>query len=312
MQMNEAIFRKSLGDFLTPRRLLIYLVVVSLPQLMFANLSGEANMFTSLGMGLKTEFIMGFFLIFAFVWVCGVAPAVLSSLMGASFVAQEEADGTLLVLVSKPVRRVDIFLSKFAAFALASLAFAASSLLVSLYIWASAFKLDLYSFFRVLSMFPILLIYCMLVCLLFGSISAAISTMFSSKIKALVPVILVVLLTFFVFIPIRGGARAAGVYQSFMLDAVDLGYDLGNIYIGLLEKTGTRLVPYVQMVVGTFTGTFVVPEGGMLIDYDHGFILPSLKKATYHSLFHSLLKWLVLPALLVVLGLWIFRRRDIN
>lgn len=312
MGINKAIFDKSLGDFLTPKRLLIYLVVVALPQLMFSNLSEEANMFSGLGMGLKTEFVIGFFLVFAFVWVCGVAPAVLASLMGASFVAQEEADGTLLVLVSKPVRRVDIFLSKFAAFTVAALAFSASSLLVSLYIWASAFKLDFYSFFRVLALFPVLVVYCLLVCLLFGSIAAAISALFSSRLKALVPAVVIVMVTFFVFIPIRGAARSSGIYQSFLLDAVDLGYDLGNIYVGLLEKAGTRLVPIAQMVVGTFTGTFKVPEGGMPIDYDHGFILPTLEAAAYHSLLHSGLKWLALPTLLILLGLWIFRRRDIN
>ncbi|MBR9681419.1 MAG: ABC transporter permease subunit [Candidatus Altiarchaeota archaeon] len=310
--INKAIFKKTLSDALNLKRVLIYLVVVLLPQFLFVNVSKEAQMFSNLGMALKTEFLIGFFLIFAFVWVCGIAPAIMSSLICSSFVAQEEADGTLLMMVSKPIKRVSLLLSKFLAFSLSALMLSALSLFASIYLWASFFGLDFYSLFRVLSLFPILTFYSVFVSLIFGSMSAALSTMFSSRMKALVPMILILVLTFFVFIPIRGAARDAGVYESFMLDKIDLGYDLGNVFVGALEVVGTRLVPFVQMVVGTFTGTFVVPEGGLLIDYDHGFILQSLQMVTYHSLGHSFLKWVLIPLLLVGLGILIFNRRDIG
>ncbi len=310
--VNKAVFKKTISDILSLRKILIYLAVVLIPQLLFINLSKEAQMFSNSGMALKTEFLIGFFLVFAFIWVCGIAPALLSSLVCSAFVAQEEADGTLLMVISKPIKRVNFLLSKFLAFALSALVLSALSLFASIYLWASLFSLDFYSLFRVLSLFPILTFYSFFVSIIFGSMSAAISTMFSSKIKALVPMILILILTFFAFIPIRGAVRSAGIYRTFMFDEIDLGYDLGNVFIGALESAGIKLVPFVQMVVGTFTGTFVIPEEGLLIDYDHGFILQSLEKATYHTLAHSFLKWVAIALFLVGLGVALFNRKDIS
>ncbi len=310
--INLAIFKKTLFDFMKIKNIVIYLAIISLPLLLFSNLSEEGKMFLNLSMELKTEYLFGFFLIFSFFWVCGISISMLSIIMCSSFVAEEASDKTLLLMVSKPVSRTSMLFSKFLAFIVISLIFSMLSIFTSIYVWASAFNLDIYSLGKFFSLIPILVLYSVFVSILFGSLSAAISALFSSKIKVLIPMIAILMITFFAFIPIRGATQELGVYQSYFLDSIDLGYDLGNIYINTLESFNIKLIPFVQSIIGTFTGTYFIPKDGIRIDYDHGFILETLEKTGYHTLYYSFGKWIIMPIILISMGLIIFNKRDVH
>lgn len=309
--INGAIFRRTLSDFTRPRALLTYLVFLSVPMLLFATLASDAPFFSAVSLDLQTEYTFGFFSVLAFVWVFGVALAVLSAYFCSSLIAGEVADHTLLLLVSKPVSRLQIFLSKFLAFLAALALYSAVSLLVSVYVWASVFQLDFTALAFFVSKTPFFFAYSLFVGLFFGSLSAAVSALSSSKLKSMVPILLLVILTFFVFIQVRGAARSMGSYRG-LLSSLDVGYDLGNLYVTTLEAGGVRFIPYMQMVIGTFTGIYDVPREGVVIDHDHAFILPSLERLDYRSPLRSLLKLLLLPGLLTLLGLAVFTRRDIG
>jgi len=309
--INRAIFERTVSDFTKLRTVLIYLVALSVPLLIFANFASEAPFFSVTSLDLRAEYIFGFFSVLSYIWVAGVAIALLSAVFCSSLIAGEVADRTILLLVTKPVRRVEIFLSKFLAFIVAIVIYSAISLLVAIYIWASFFELDVTSLSLFLSKAPLFFLYSLFVALFFGSLSAAISTISSSRLKAILPSILLIILAFFVFIQVRGAARSLGSYRG-LLSFLDVGYDFGNIYVTTLERGGVKFIPFMQTVIGTFTGVYDVPREGIKIDYDHGLILPSLDRLYYRSPTESFLKLTVLPIVLTALGLLIFSRRDVG
>ena len=310
--INYAVFRKVLNDYLNVKNLLIYLVIVSIPSLFFTSLSEEAKLFSNLSLELKTEYMSGFFLLFSFFWICGISIVVLSSVVCSSFVAEEIANRTLLLLVAKPVNRTGLIISKFFAFMIIALVFSSVSIFFSIYLWTSLLNLDFYSLSRFASFVPLLIGYSFLVSLIFGSLATALSVVSSNKLRVILPVIAVLMLTFFALIPIRGALIQANVYESHAISLVDLGYDLGNVYISLLEASDVKLIPPLQTAVGTVTGVYEIPREGVKIDYDHGFVLPSLDRLEYRSFRHSLLKWTVIPLIFFAASLVVFERRDIS
>lgn len=309
--INKAIFEKTFKDFFSLKTILIYAVFLSVPLIIFSNVALEADFFNVTSLDLMVEYLFGFFSVFSYVWVCGMAIGILAAYFCSSMIAQEVNDRTILLLVTKPVSRASIFLSKFLAFLAAILVYSALSLFLSVYIWASVFELDIQSLWVFVSKIPYFFIYSVFVALFFGSISAAISALSSSRLKSIVPSVILVILAFFVFIQVRGVARNLGVYNG-ILSFSDVGYDFGNLYISTLEAGGVRFIPFMQGVLGTFTGTYKVPQEMVDIDYDQGVILPSLKRLNYRTPFSSLLKLIILPGLLTLLGLVVFVKRDIN
>jgi len=306
------VFEKALKDNLKIKYLAIYIAIALLPFLMFANLSEEAKLFSTLNVELRAEYIAGFYTIFSFFWLAGIALAVLAVFICSGFVADELANRTLLLMSSKPIKRTHFILAKFAAFFITALLFAFLSFFFSIYLWASLFNLDIFSFSKFLPFILPLLFYSVFVILVFGSLATALSTIFSTRMKALLPLIAMIMLAFFAFIPIRSAAQSLGVYNKYYLDMLDLGYDLGNIYINMLDSYGIKLIPPMQSVMGTFTGVYKIPRHGLRIDYDHGIILRELEKTRYHSLKHSMVKWLIAPAILLLIGIFLFNRKDVH
>jgi len=310
--INYTIFKKVLKDYLNLKNLLIYLAIVSIPSLFFASLSEEARFFSNLSLELKTEYMGGFFLMFSFFWICGISVVIFSSIVCSTFVAEEASNRTLLLLVAKPVKRTTLIISKFLAFIIIALVFSSISILFSIYLWASLLNLDFYSLSRFITFVPMLIIYSFLVSLIFGSLSTSFSVISSSKLKVILPVVAILMLTFFALMPIRGALIKANVYETHLISWVDLGYDLGNIYISLLETSNIKLIPPLQTAIGTITGVYDIPPEGIKIDYDQGFVLPELDRLRYRSFEHSLLKWTLIPLLLFIISLIIFERRDIS
>lgn len=71
-------------------------------------------------------------------------------------------------------------------------------------------------------------------------------------------------------------------------------------------------ISYHQTAIGSFTGVYEIPPEGVKIDYDHGFILPNLDKTGFRSFKDSLLKWTLIPFLLLIVSLIVFERRDVH
>ena len=310
--INRALFKRVLKENLTLKYLVIYLIIVSLPSLFFISLSEEIRMLAGAGLELKSEYMSGMFLIFSFFWICGVAISVLSAAICSSVVAEESSSRTLLLLVSKPVKRTSIIISKFLAFTVVITVFSLSSLLLSVHLWISLLNLDLLSLIKFLGFLPLLMIYSLLVALIFGSIATAFSVLFSSKLKTVLVTTAIIMLTFFAFLPVRETLISANVYSNHVISVFDLGYDFGNIYVTLLEKGNVKLIPPLQTAIGAVTGIYRIPPEGMKIDYDQEFILPSLEKTHYRAFSHSVAKLVLLASALLILSLLIFERKDVH
>ncbi len=311
MGINRAVFRKTLSDFTGARLTAAYLAFVSVPLLLFSKIASSTNIIPVISMDLRTEYLFGFFSVFVVLWICGVALSILAAYFGSALIAQEASDRTLLLLATKPISRKSIFISKLAAM-LAALAIQISlSLALATYIWVSSFDLDLSALLMFLSKLPIFAVYALFVALFFGTLSASISAVSSSRLRAVLPSILLIIVAFFVFIQIRGATRAMGGYDG-LLGFSDIGYDLGNIYISTLEKGGIRTIPLIQGIIGKFMGTYRTPQNLMEIDYDHGVILPQLEKEEFRTAGQSAAKLSAISLSLTLLGMLAFSRRDIH
>lgn len=309
--INLAITHMVMKKYLTPKVLIIYLIVLCTPFFFMTQAIQDIPFLRTSVLELRIEYMFGFLLFSGFVWI-SACMGIFSSLICSSFVAEEASDRTLLLMVSKPVSRFGFLFSKFLGFLILALIYSVLSAFASIYAITSFLNLDLITFFRMLQAVPSLICFSLLVSLVFGSLGLFLSSITSSKLKVILPIMGILVFSFFVFAPVRGIARENGIYSNQILEFIDLGYDFGNAYISLLESNGVKTIPFIQGMMGMITGVYKVPEHMVRIDFDQGFILESLEKESFHSVNESFAKLSLLIFLSLVTGSLYFRRRDIH
>jgi len=308
--LNKAIFAKMVRRYVNFKYLFLYLVAISVPLFFISGVAERLPFFNMTTLDFKAEYMLSIFLFISFVWICGAAIAMLSSVL-CSFIAEEAGDRTLLISVSKPVSRTSLILSKFLGFIVVMLIYSVISLLVSVYLLVSLLSLDIFTFLHLLPLSLILIPYSLLISIFFGSIALLFSSMSSSRLKVIIPIIILLVLTFFAMIPTRSILRSSNMYKG-VVEFIDVGYDMGNIYLSILEGMNIRLIPFIQTGLGTVSGVYEIPKDGVKIDFDHNFIMESLDKAKYHSKDESFLKILSFTFLSFLISLIWFNRRDVH
>ncbi|RLJ06214.1 MAG: hypothetical protein DRP18_01375 [Candidatus Aenigmatarchaeota archaeon] len=310
--INFAVTQMVVKKYLTPKVIILYLIVLCAPLFFMTQGIQDIPFLKTSVLELKTEYIFGFLLFSGFVWVSGACIGIFSSLICSSFVAEEASDKTLLLMVSKPVSRTGFLLSKFTGFLILALIYSVLSAFASIYAITSFLNLDLLTFFRMLQAVPSLIGFSILVSLFFGSLGVFFSSLTSSKLKVVVPVIGILVFSFFVFAPVRGIARDNGIYSGQVLEFTDLGYDFGNLYVSILKMNSVKTIPFIQSMLGMVTGVYKIPEHMVRIDFDQGFILENLERESYHSVSTSFAKLFLAVFLFLGSGVFYFKKRDIH
>ncbi len=312
----HVIMFKTLRDLFSVRRSVLYLIAIAIPVVfgsyMFVNNPFGDFSLSEMGLLMQNQMVGSFFVIMSFMWIAGLPLAFLSIATCGDFVSKEQQDGTLLVLVSKPVRRYEIILGKFLAFMVNVALLEAVAFLLSLSLVSSIMNLDTYILNQLLSILPVLFLYSLLVAFVFSSLATAFSSFSRNRIKTLIALVGITILIFFGFTVIRNWTVEYGIYEGYGLNYLDVNYHLGNAYVFLLDSSGMRLMPISQGVLGMFTGVYDLVDFAKLLDRDIGAFPPSLEKKNYVHPVGSISLWPALAVVLLLAGMITLERREIE
>ena len=255
----RSIVRKTLIDLTGWKRILILTILglaVPIPAAVAWRLTLTGRDFS---LEMQTYYVVTNFLTISFIWVAGFFLAFLVATNAAGAISKEAGDGTLLPLVSKPISRRQIVLGKFAAVAINAILFEAIILVLLAVMLRFMLPISTVTLMALLGAIPWILLYSLLVILVFGAISMALSALMESQIRIMAITIAVVVLVYGVItISHLMGIQSTKAYQEYHLYVFDAPYHLGNAFVPVMKQAmGGDLLPSSQLNgFQAFTGVF--------------------------------------------------------
>lgn len=243
-----------------------------------------------------------------FFWTLGIAFICIIGVSGASLIAEEVHSGTMLILVSKPIRRIKIFLGKFLGLFLygALLSFCAVFLLG--WIAVLRYSANLLHFFALIPFLFASYLYSLILLLLFCSIILALSSIMKRPRNAALGVLLLVIFSFVGMMILK--MFIIDYYEEYYLYHIDLGYHLANIYISFLESFDA--IPLVAEWQQWFAMTTGVYETTSPTDPDQDINPGGMIRTDYYLPIYSLLIWVGIAIGLLIYGLFSLEKREIS
>lgn len=316
------VMAKTLRDLMTLKRAI---AVVGLGLLPPAVLSATwwRGLFNSGAMSFEMQmgYLVGAFMVMAFLWQAGFYLAYSGvALSGLEAIAKEDSQGALLMMVSKPISRVQFLLGKFLALVLAALALELVLLLGTLVAFWAIIGVDPQIVSVLLGLVPWVFLFSVIVSILFAAISLALSALVKNDVMRSVGMLLALALVFSAGPMMR--ATWADKYESYRLYYVDGSYNLGNAYVMLLDRAEQgRMLPAAQAWLGLSTGAYKAGPQTILVmflggpasfDPDIGAMSPSLEQSMYIPPGVSLLLCLLAGAAAFAVGAVALNRKEVQ
>lgn len=244
-------------------------------------------------------------LIYSFYTYCIMFPIILT-VVGAPLIAEELKSGTMLTLISKPISRGEILITKYLA--LTCFGFLINFTSLSLITLIAPLK---YNFEGVADFFVINLLFSLIVQFFFQSIAFSFSCLFKKTRNAILMPLLIIIITFFVLMTFRPlfiymylGDSEVPIYIQFQLFHFDLGYHLFNAYLGFMNIISggvSENMMYFLYMFGLYTQEF---------DPDTWEV--TFTRNDFYSPLGSLIFLLSIAIGLMLLGYFLFKKRDIS
>ena len=179
----QVVLGKTLGDLMSLKRtILLVLIGLSIPlAVSFAWRAEMTN--TPMSLEMQTHYVIDNFAILLYMWLAGFFLVLSVVATAAGFISKEDSDGTLLLLVTKPIKRSEIVLGKFLALVLNTAFLQATVLLLSILVFWLVVPIDPDTFGALMGLLPWVFLYSLLVTVVFGSIAVGLSTLMKSRDK---------------------------------------------------------------------------------------------------------------------------------
>lgn len=286
------LIRKTLiFDLCTIKRIIISVfVMVLVPALILAfapPFSGEQHVVQLLGF---VTWYYNFAIMFPIIIIGSTGP----------LISEELRSGTMLFLVSKPISRTKIIISKFIALFIFGITISFLSLSI-----ICIMALIKYSFVDIGSYLGIFFIYGLVITLFFGGITMGFSSIFSRPRNVLLIPLALVIFSFLVMMMFKPLLLYAtdNWYEDFFLYFFDIGYHFSNIFLWIGESFDPEILNYFAMIFWMFGITTMEVSGGWEISY---------VKTNY---FHPVVSFLFLvgiAGILIIIGVISLKKRDIS
>ncbi|MFX1453939.1 MAG: ABC transporter permease [Promethearchaeota archaeon] len=288
-----ALIRKTLiFELFTLKRVIISVFFMLLvPGLILAftpttAFSGEAHLVQLLGF---TTWYYNFAIMFPIIIIGSTGP----------LISEELRSGTLLFLVSKPIARTKIILSKFIALFLFGTII--SFLTLSLICFFAIMK---YSFVDIGSYLGLFFLYGLIITFFFGGLTIGFSSIFSRPRNALLLPLALVIFSFLVMMMFKPLLLFAtdNWYEKYFLYNFDIGYHFSNIFLWIGEAFDPEILNYFAMIFWMFGITSMVFDG-----YEMNYV-----KTNYYHPVVSLIILIGVSAIFIIIGMISLKRRDIS
>jgi len=296
------LFKKTLFKdmFKIPKLVVSIILMVFVPLLVILTIP------TGIGIYFYNNSLNDFLgLTYSFYTYCIMFPIILT-VVGAPLIAEELKSGTMLTLISKPISRGGILITKYLALTCFGLLINIASL--SLITLIAPLK---YPFEGVAEFFVINLLFSLIVQFFFQSVAFSFSCLFKKTRNAILIPLLIIIITFFVLMTFRPlfmymylDDSEVPIYVQFQLFHIDLGYHLFNAYIGVMDIISggiSQNMMYFLYMFGLYTQEF-----------DPDTWETAFTRNDFYSPLGSLILLLSIAIGLIILGYFLFKKRDIS
>lgn len=193
---------------------------------------------------------------FVFLYLGGVGLVILIMLFGLDIFATEEYEGTMRILVAKPVSRSSIILGKIFGLLIGSFIYYVSSILLSVTIFSLFIGIDKDAFLGFIKIIPSFILYGIFVIIIFSSLSALLSSLFKKKIPSIIIFVILILGIYGIFPIVRIITIQQNIYFSNNLQLVDVNSHLGNVFMSTIEQ-GKEENEIYNYSLNWFTGRYI-------------------------------------------------------
>lgn len=306
----KAIFNQTINRMFRLKNVLIYFGIVVIPTILIA--LGIRFGSDELSLSEIQSMVNGIYMLVVFLWLTGIPFIVNIVAHGTGLFASEEAEGTMSILVAKPVNRYEIVLGKVLGLAVASFVYQIISLIFSQFIFyfLSGVDVDTVSVFA--SSIPSVLLYSLFVTIFFTALSSAMSVIFKKKIAGIIIALLFLFVTFGVFPIVRSLMQFSNAYTKYHVYLFDFNYHFGLIFQSIQSLFSSDLLSSsANVIVGTLTGTYTQSTYDMdIVAYSgYGF---GASPVSYINPTVLTLIYLLVAALLFVFVFWRMNKKDVN
>ena len=281
-------------DLCTWRRLLLSVVfMVLVPALILAFtppsvLSGDEHVVQLLGFA---TWYYNFAILFPIIIIGSTGP----------LISEELRTGTMLFLVSKPINRTRIVLSKFIALYLFGIVVSFVSLSIISIIAAIKFPFD-----DIGSYLGIFFLYSLIITFFFGGITMAFSSIFKRPRNVLLLPLALVIFSFLVIMMFKPFLLFAteNWYEKYLLYNFDIGYHFANIFLWIGESFDPEILNYFTQIFWMFGITKRVETWN---GYESDYV-----KTNYYPPVVSFLYLIVVAGIFLIIGIIMLKKRDLS
>ncbi len=298
------IARRELQKILSLPRALIFLVAA----IILPVISAYATDVDSYPLDIQAIMLKDVLFFTVYFWVGGIVLAFFAAWIVSDFIAGEDSRGTLLSLITRPIRRWEVILGKFLAYLLFVAVMEIIAIFITIYVLVTVSGAHLSVMWDLIPYIPILLLFTLFVAVVFGTIPLVLSTVSKKRVLVMIISAALVIVIYLAFYIIRSGFSE--FYVDNHLYYFDPGYHMGNIFISFTEAAGIDLTPTFQEQMGLFAGTHDL--GVSLDEPDQGFQLASIPLTNYYSQVTSWLIWTLIPAGLTVLSVFKLKKKEVQ
>jgi len=249
------------------------------------------------------------YMLLSFLWFCGI-PVILSLVAhGAGLFSAEENEGTLCLLVIKPISRFKITTGKISGLIAGQFIYMVISTLFGTILMTLIMGSDPDVITRLLPLIPSILLYGLFIIVFFTSIVSFLAVLFKSKIPSLVIVFILVGIYYFCPLFIRND------FYSKNNKFPDIGYFDVNYHIGLIHRlitgAGDRVqgTAFFRTLLSFFAGTFENLKPDVDISFD---VNQMVLKGSNLSAVLVLLVYLLFASMLYYFTFKIMKKKDIH
>ena len=216
-------------------------------------------------------------------------------------ISEELKSGTMLFLISKPISRPKIVLSKFIALYLFGIVVSFVSLSI-----ISLIALIKYPFVDIGFYFGINFLYSLIILFFFGGITMGFSSILKKPRNVLLLPLTLVIFSFLVIMMFKPllFMTTTNWYEKYLLYNFDIGYHFANIFTWIGEFFIPEIMDYFGPIFWMFGITEMVYNE---IDYTYGYV-----KTEYYPPVASLIYLIIIGGILLIVGILIFRKREIS
>ncbi len=301
------LIEETFHDIFSPLKFLICMILMLLYPLLLV-LAPISVDFGSISIHHASSYIAVVLAFPLFFWTFGIILTSIIGISGSHLISEEVNTGTMLILISKPIKRYKIFVGKYIALFLHGLFLSFTALLLIGVISVLRYSGNIHHFIGITPFLISVFLYSVVLTFIFVSITLSFSSIFKSPRNSSISIIFLILISFIGFMVLRELIHVD--YQNLQLYHFDLGYHLANVYVLFIELFNA--IPPSIGWQSTFAQLYSVFSYLGIVDPDQNINLGGLQKTNYYLPLVSLLIWVSIAILLLTYGVLSIQRREIS